>query len=77
MVKFIYSEKATKFCEIFTLLLTYVVTVKSKVKILQNFVSFSEYMDFMTILQKVNEWMKSVIPEIAIDFVQRFISSLS
>ena len=45
-VKFIYSEKATKFCEIFTLLLTTVQTVKSKVKILQNFVAFSEYMNF-------------------------------
>ena len=33
--KFIYSEKATKFCEIFTLLLSYVVPVKSKVKIFQ------------------------------------------
>ena len=43
-LKFIYSEKATKFCEIFTLLLSYVVPVKSKVKILQNFVAFSEYM---------------------------------
>ena len=45
-VKFIYSEKATKFCEIFTLLLSYVVSVKSKVKIFQNFVAFSEYMNF-------------------------------
>ena len=45
-VKFIYSEKATKFREIFTLLLSYVVPVKSKVKILQNFVAFSEYMNF-------------------------------
>ena len=45
-LKFIYSEKVTKFCEIFTLLLCYVVPVKSKVKILQNFVAFSEYMDF-------------------------------
>ena len=35
--KLIYSEKATKFCEIFTLLLSYVVPVKSKVKISQNF----------------------------------------
>ena len=43
MVKFIYSEKATKFCKIFTLLLSYVVPVKSKVKILQNFVAFLEY----------------------------------
>ena len=41
-----YSEKATKFCEIFSLLLTRLHTVKSKVKISQNFVAFSEYMDF-------------------------------
>ena len=45
-LKLIYSEKATKFCEIFTLLLFYVVPVKSKVKISQNFVAFSEYMNF-------------------------------
>ena len=36
-VKFIYFEKATKFWEIFPLLLTTVHTVKSKVKISQNF----------------------------------------
>ena len=48
MVKFIYSEKATKFCEIFPLLLTTVHTVKCKGKILQNFVAFSEYMKFKT-----------------------------
>ena len=46
IVKFIYSEKATKFCEIFTLLLSYVVPVKSKVKISQNSVAFSEFMNF-------------------------------
>ena len=44
--KFIYSEKATKFCEIFTLLLTVCIVVKSKAKISQNFVTFSEYMNF-------------------------------
>ena len=43
VVKFLYSEKATKFCEIFTLLLT---AVKSKVKIAQNILAFSEYMNF-------------------------------
>ena len=47
IVKFIYSEKATKFCKIFSLLLSYIVLVKSKVKILQNFVAFSEYMNFI------------------------------
>ena len=45
-VKFIYSEKATKFCKIFALLLSYVVPVKIKVTISQNFVAFSEYMNF-------------------------------
>ena len=40
------AENATKFCEILTLLLFYVVPVKSKLKILQIFVAFSEYMNF-------------------------------
>ena len=43
-VKFIYSEKATKFCEISILDLTVRSTVKSKVEILQNLVAFSEYL---------------------------------
>ena len=38
LLKFIYSDKATKFCEIFPLLLTTVNAVKSK--------AFSEYMNF-------------------------------
>ena len=38
-----YSEKTTKLCKIFSLLLSYVVPVKSKVEILQNFVPFLEY----------------------------------
>ena len=43
IVKFIYSEKAKKFCEIFPLLLT---VFKSKGKISENFAAFSEYMNF-------------------------------
>ena len=43
-LKFIYSEKATKFCEISTVDLSYVVPVKSMVEVLQNFVA-SEYMN--------------------------------
>ena len=45
-LKLIYSEKATKFCKIFTLLLT------GKVRwiILQNFVAFSEYMNFIILV---------------------------
>ena len=45
-LKFLYSEEATKFCEIFPLLLTVCTIVKSKGKISQNFVAFSEYMNF-------------------------------
>ena len=48
-LKFIHSEKTTKFCEIFTLLLFYVVPVKIKMKISQNLVAFSEYMNFIMI----------------------------
>ena len=46
LLKFIYSEKATKFCKILTLLLTVCTVVKSKVKISQNFVAFLEYTNF-------------------------------
>ena len=42
MLKFIYSERAP------TLLLSYVLSVKSKVKILPNFVAFLEHMSFKT-----------------------------
>ena len=45
-IKFVYSEKAMKFCKISTLLLFTVHADKSKVEILQNFVAFSEYMNF-------------------------------
>ena len=46
MLKFVYSEKAAKFCETSTLLLTTLYTDKSKMEISQNFVAFSEYMNF-------------------------------
>ena len=46
LIKFMYSEKATKFCKTFTFLLSYLVPVKSKVKVSQNFVACSEYMNF-------------------------------
>ena len=56
VVKFIYSEKATKFFEISTLLLSVCTVNKSKVEISQNFVAFSEYTNFIKIeatLEKV------------------------
>ena len=46
LIKFIYFQKPTKFCKIFTLLLTVCTVVKSKAKISLNFVAFSEYMNF-------------------------------
>ena len=46
VLKFINSEKATKFCEIFPLLLITVHTAKSKEKISQNFLAFSEKLNF-------------------------------
>ena len=38
--------KITKFCEISTVDLSYVVPVKSTLQISQNFVAFSEYINF-------------------------------
>ena len=46
-VKFIYSEKATKFCKISTVDLTVTTQDKSTLEISQNFVAFSEYMNFI------------------------------
>ena len=43
LIKFVYSEKATKFCEISTVDLTVTTYNKSLVEILQKFVAFSEY----------------------------------
>ena len=45
-IKFIYSEKAKKFCEISTVDLTITTQDKSTVEVLQNFVAFSKYMNF-------------------------------
>ena len=46
LLKFIYSEKATNLCKISTVDLSYVITVKFTLEISQNFVAFSEYMNF-------------------------------
>ena len=46
LIKFLYSEKATKFWEISTVDFSYVVPVKSTVEISQNVLAFSEYMNF-------------------------------
>ena len=46
LLKFLYSEKATKFCKICTLDLTGTTWDKSTMEISQKFVAFSEYMNF-------------------------------
>ena len=46
VLKFMYSEEATKFFKISTLLFSVCTVDKSKVEILQNFVAFSEYTNF-------------------------------
>ena len=53
-----YSENATKFCKIFTILLIPVHTVKSKVKISQNFAAFSEYTNFT----QPTKILKTIVP---------------
>ena len=47
----IYPEKATKFFKIFPLILTACTVVKSKVEVSQNFVVFSEYMNFKKVVK--------------------------
>ena len=63
-LKFIYSEKATKFCKISTLLLSYVVPIKSKVEISQNFVTFSEYMNFKGTSIRMSQWRHMMVDSI-------------
>ena len=57
LVKFICSEKATKLCYIFPLLLTACYVVKSKGKILQNFVAFSKYLNFIYLCYTSPFWI--------------------
>ena len=64
-MKFIYSEKATKFCEIFPLLLTICIAVKSKGKISQNFVAFSEYMKYNIKIRLAPLKKKMLHPDLA------------
>ena len=53
-LKFIYSKKATNFCKISTGDLSYQLPVKSTLEISQNFVAFSEYMNFTKVHSLLN-----------------------
>ena len=72
-LKLIYSEKGTKFCEISTVDLSYIVTVKSTMEVFQNFVAFSEYMNFTRIIIRFD---KSLIfdPDPTLDQIKRKLS---
>ena len=48
-----YSDNAKKICEISTVDLSYVVTVKSTLEISQNFWAFSEYMNFNSPIKSI------------------------
>ena len=62
-LKFIYSEKATKFSKISTNYLSYVLPVKELVEILQNLVAFSEYMNFNVSLAGLFKYSQSFLGE--------------
>ena len=64
MLKFIYSEKTTNFCEISIVDLSYVVTVKSTMEISQNFVAISEYMNFIMASVLVSKKASYLVDEI-------------
>ena len=57
LLKFIYSEKATQFCELSTLNLTVCTVVKFKVEISQHFVALSEYMYFTFKYSKLHRFI--------------------
>ena len=61
-LKFVYSEKATKFCEISNLLLSTVHTNKSKVEISQIFSTFSGYMNFKKHIFFRIERSRTIVP---------------
>ena len=55
IVKFFYSEKATNFCKISTVNLSYVVKITSTMEISQNFVTISEFMNFTKLVVSSTE----------------------
>ena len=58
------------FCEITSLDLSYVVPVKSTVEILQNFVAFSEYMNFKVKPEKIQKQIYIGEIELLVLFLQ-------
>ena len=69
MVKFTYSEKATKFCEISTLLLSVCTVEKRKVEISQNIVAFSATNTVMP-----EEGTTEILPDLKVSLFQNVLS---
>ena len=63
ILKFIYSERASKFCKTSTIVLSYIVTAKCTVEILQNCVVFSEYryVKIERTLVQLSFWLENVL----------------
>ena len=61
-IKSMYSEKTTKFCEIFPLPLTTVHTVESNGKITQNFVTMSLFGNFCANIQPLLSATPFILP---------------
>ena len=61
LVKFIYSEKATKFCEIFPLLLTVCTVVKSEEKIRKILLPFQNIWILTYVLGSSSIWMCRIL----------------
>ena len=73
--KFIYSEKATKFYEIFPLLLTVCTVVNCKGKISHNFLAFSEYMNFNKTYNGANTIIEMFFLPQSYEFTRYFLQS--
>ena len=75
-LKFIYPEKATRFCKISTVDLTGTTQDKSMVEISQNFVAFSEYMNFKkNVFELQRLYIAFQIVSTEIVFIQLFFGS--
>ena len=71
ILKCVYSEKANKFCEISTLLLSVCTEDKGNVEILQNLVAFSEYTNFTKRHSTVNRIGDSDIKTVFNHFIEQ------
>ena len=63
-LKFMYSEKATKFCEISTNYFSYILPVKYLVEISQTFVAFPENMNFNQNSPLIHKYLRNLFSRV-------------